>query len=114
MKRIISLAAAVALMTGTMRAQDRIGSSGPTPTYRAGWTLTPTFGFGTTYDDNISLFGVRTAEEQNNDVITTYFPGADVHYYGKHTLFDMRYAGSFLDYRTFSALNRWDILVSRA
>jgi hypothetical protein len=31
-----------------------------------------------------------------------------VHYSGKHTSFGSGYTGSFLDYRTYSTLNRWD------
>jgi hypothetical protein len=95
-------------------AQERIPTSGATnggaiePSYGPGWTFTPTFGFAETYDDNISLFGLGTAEEQNNDYIATYFPAADVHYTGRHTRFGMDYTGSFLAYRTFTQLNRWD------
>lgn len=100
---------AVALMfAAPLRAQERLGTGAPDQTYHAGWTFTPTFGFAETYDDNISLFGVRTAEQQNNDYIATYFPEADLHYVGHHTTFGADYTGSFLDYRTFSTLNRWD------
>jgi hypothetical protein len=103
-----ALAAAVLTATAGVRAQERIGSSAPLPQYRAGWTLTPTFGVAETYDDNISLFGRGSAEQQNNDYIATIFPGADLHYVGKHTQFGSSYSGSFLDYRTFTSLNRWD------
>jgi len=89
-------------------AQERIGTSGPEPTRRAGWTFTPTFGFAESYDDNISLFGRNSAEGQNNDYIATYFPSADLHYAGKHTRFGVGYTGSFLNYQTFTSLNRWD------
>src|SRR6267142_6646787 len=78
-------------------AQERIGTSGPEPTRRAGWTFTPTFGFAETYDDNISLFGRNTAENQNDDYISTVFPAADLHYAGKHTRFGAYYSGSFLN-----------------
>ena len=70
--------------------------------------FTPTFGFGEMYDDNVALFGVRTAEGETNDYVATFFPGADLHYTGHHTSFGTRYSGSFLDYKTFSTLNRWD------
>jgi hypothetical protein len=89
-------------------AQERLGTSGPAPTSRAGWTFTPTVGFAEVYDDNISLFGVNTAEGQNDDYISSVFPSADVRYAGKHTRFGANYTGSFLNYRTFSVLNRWD------
>jgi hypothetical protein len=97
-----------ALMSAGPHAQEKLGSGGAPPEYRAGWTFTPTLGFAETYDDNISLFGRNTAESQNDDYIATIFPAADLHYAGKHTLVDMGYTGSFLDYRTFTVLNRWD------
>jgi hypothetical protein len=90
-------------------AQERVGNLAPPQQERApGWTFTPTFGFAETYDDNISLFGVSKPAEESNDYIASYFPGADLHYAGRHTSFGTQYHGSFLDYRTFSALNRWD------
>jgi hypothetical protein len=92
----------------TGHAQERLSGGSPTQTYGPGWTFTPTFGFAETYDDNISLFGRGSAESQNDDFVQTYFPAADLHYTGKHTRFDVNYTGSFLDYRTFDSLNRWD------
>src|SRR4051812_21040502 len=75
---------------------------------RGGWTFTPKLGFGETYDDNVSLFGTNSAENQNDDLVAHISPAADLRYRGKHTSIDMGYGGSFLDYRTFSLLNRWD------
>jgi hypothetical protein len=89
-------------------AQERLGSDVVEAQARAGWTFTPTFGFAETYDDNISLFGQNTADQQNNDYVSTIFPQADLRYVGKHTRLGMGYAGSFTNYQTFSALNRWD------
>jgi hypothetical protein len=97
-----------ALLSSGLSAQERLGSGAPEPNYRAGWTLTPAFGFAETYDDNISLFGRGSAEEQNDDYISTVFPAAELHYGGKHTTMDTGYTGSFLNYSTFSVLNRWD------
>jgi hypothetical protein len=97
-----------ALLGAGLHAQEKLGSGTPQPDYRAGWTITPMIGFAETYDDNISLFGHNTAEQQNDDYIATVFPAIDLHYGGKHTVVDMGYSGSFLDYRTFSLLNRWD------
>jgi hypothetical protein len=97
----------VAFMSAGLTAQE-LGSGAPQPDYRSGWTFTPTLGFAESYDDNISLFGRGSAEEQNDDYIATIFPAADLHYAGKHTTVDMGYRGSFLNYRTFSILNRWD------
>ena len=97
-----------ALLSSGLSAQERLGSGAPPPSFRAGWTLTPAMGFAEVYDDNVSLFGRDTAEEQNDDFVATYFPAADLHYAGKHTMMDMGYTGSFLDYRTFTVLNRWD------
>ena len=109
MKRIwLIVAASLTLLSGGLGAQERVGSAAPVPSYHPGWTLTPTFGFAETYDDNISLFGRNTAEEQNNDYIATYFPEVDLHYAGRHTTFGTGYTGSFLDYRSHSGLNRWD------
>jgi hypothetical protein len=107
--RILVALAAIGLSTlAPAHAQERLGSAEPVPTYRAGWTFTPTVGFAEIYDDNISLFGVNTAEGQNDDYIASVFPSADLHYSGKHTRFGGAYTGSFLNYRTFSVLNRWD------
>jgi hypothetical protein len=108
MTRIALIAGLIVMMAGGVRAQERMGSSAPAASYRPGWTFTPTFGVAETYDDNISLFGQNTAEAQNNDIVTTYFPQADVHYSGRQTQFGASYSGSFLDYRTYDALNRWD------
>jgi len=109
MKRLwLIVAASLTLLSGGLGAQERVGSGAPAPSYRPGWTLTPTFGFAETYDDNISLFGRNTAEEQNNDYIATYFPEVDLHFTGRHTQFGTGYAGSFLDYRSHAGLNRWD------
>jgi hypothetical protein len=97
----------VALHT-PLGAQERLGSGAPESNYQPGWTFTPIFGFAGTYDDNISLFGERTADQQNNDMIATIFPGADLHFRGRHTSFNTDYTGSFLGYRTYSTLNRFD------
>jgi hypothetical protein len=104
----ITIVVAVLALAAVAYGQERIGSGEIPTTYRAGWTFTPTFGVAETYDDNISLFGRGTAEGVNDDFITTYFPEADLHYIGKHTSFGLGYHGSFLDYSTFAALNRWD------
>jgi len=109
MKRIAFVATLIVLASPALRAQERMGSgASPAASYRPGWTFTPIFGVAKTYDDNISLFGHDTAETQNNDVVTTYFPQADLHYTGKRTQFGSSYSGSFLAYRTYDALNRWD------
>jgi len=108
MTKCLPVALAALLVAATVQAQERVESSSMPQSYRAGWTITPTMGFAETYDDNISLFGQHTAENQNNDYITTFFPGLDLHYSGKHTRFGSSYSGSFLNYRTFSLLNRWD------
>ena len=97
-----------ALLTAGVTAQEQLGSGGPQASYRGGWTFTPTMGFAETYDDNISLFGDGSADQQNDDFISTILPGADMHYGGKHTMFEGGYRGSFLNYSTFSVLNRWD------
>jgi hypothetical protein len=70
--------------------------------------LTPAFGYGATFDDNVSLFGVRTAEELNDDFISTYRPSLNVDYHGKHVRAGAGYTGTLLSYRTFTTLNRWE------
>jgi hypothetical protein len=104
----VAIAVVGVVWSAPLRAQERFGSGAPEPAYQPGWTFTPIFGFAGAYDDNISLFAERTAEEQNNDMIATIFPGADLHYRGRHSNFGANYGGSFLDYRTYSSLNRWD------
>ena len=103
----ITLVLSALLSTG-LTAQEKLGTGAPEVSYRPGWTFTPTFGFSETYDDNISLFGQGSAEDQNDDYISTIFPAAELHYGGKHTGLDLGYSGSFLNYNTFSVLNRWD------
>src|SRR5215831_3130676 len=98
----------VAAATAAM-AQEPILYSTPTDfTGRPGWTFTPSFGVEEAYDDNISMFGVRTAEDVNNDFVTRYSPSAGLHYTGKHTEFNTGYSGAFLAYRTYGELNQWD------
>jgi hypothetical protein len=107
MKRIaLFVAVGLALMSQPMAAQERIGSGAPDQQFLAGWTFTPTVGVGETYDSNVSLFSA--GHSGNEDYVSSVFPGADLHHAGKHSSLDMGYSGSFLDYRTFDALNRWD------
>ena len=92
-----------------LSAQERVGASNaPEATTAAGWTFTPSFGYVGTYDDNISLFSERTAEEQNNDFISAYQPSLELAYAGRHSRFGAEYSGSLLNYQTFTALNRWN------
>jgi hypothetical protein len=86
-------------------AQERLVSSGPEQTTPPGWTITPTLGVAEIYDDNIALFGAGSADK---DSIANIAPQIDLAYAGKHTTFDTSYSGSFLDYHTFSSLNRWN------
>jgi hypothetical protein len=98
-----------AALISPVHGQERLGNLATADQQQfPGWTFTPSFGFGEMYDDNVTLFGVRTAENENNDYVASYFPGAALHYSGRHTSFGTQYSGSFLDYRTFSTLNRWD------
>src|SRR5712671_2290825 len=107
MKRIsLIVAVGMALLAQPMDAQERLGSGAPDLQYRAGWTFTPTIGVGETYDTNVSLFSQGHAA--NEDYISTVYPGADLHYAGKQSTFELGYSGTFLDYRRFGALNRWD------
>jgi hypothetical protein len=104
----IALAVTLAVAPRLSAQEQLVTGSAPQSNTPPGWTFTPAFGFAGTYDDNISLFGLDTAEEQNDDFISAYRPSVDVSYYGRHTRFGMDYAGSLLSYRTFTSLNRWD------
>ena len=107
--RVIAIAAIVlGLSTAAFAQAERLGSGAPAPDYRSGWTFTPTVGLSETYDDNITLFGVGTADGLNNDYVMSFFPSADVHFEGKHTQFGVGYGGSFLGYHTYDGLDRWD------
>jgi hypothetical protein len=107
MKRIsLLVVAALALLSRPMGAQERLGSGAPEPQYRGGWTFTPIIGVSETYDTNVALFS--EGHPGTDDTIRTVFPGADLHYGGKHTTMNAGYSGSYLDYNQFSALNRWD------
>jgi hypothetical protein len=106
MIRSVLFVVGVVLLSQPIGAQERLGSGAPDQQYRAGWTFTPTIGVGETYDTNVSLF--NQGHLDNEDYIASVQPGADLHYVGKHSFVDLDYAGSFLDYNRFSALNRWD------
>jgi|SRR5581483_6547458 len=107
--RYIAIALLVLGVASRASAQgERLGSGAPTPDYQAGWTFTPIVGVSETYDDNITLFGIGTADAINNDYVTSFYPEANLHYEGKHTQFGTGYGGSFLGYRTFNGLDRWD------
>ncbi len=110
MMRISSILVAL-LLAAAVNAQaqgDRLGSGAPTPDYRGGWTFTPIVGISETYDDNITLFGTGTADGLNRDYVMAFFPAADLHYEAAHTHFGVGYGGSFLGYRTYDSLDRWD------
>jgi len=105
----LAIAGVTALSTlGALHAQERLGSGTPTEEPKGpGWTFTPTIGVSETYDSNVSLFGQGTTAP-TADYVSSVFPGADLSYGGRHTRLTMGYAGSFLNYNTFSELNRWD------
>src|SRR3954470_2978751 len=108
MTRTMRVTLMMAVLTSAgLHAQEQLGAGAPA-SYRGGWTFTPRLGFGETYDDNVSLFGTNSAAAQNEDFIAHVSPAVDLHYTSKHPYLDMGYGGSFLNYRTFSVLNRWD------
>jgi hypothetical protein len=107
----LAMAMAVSLCVGaSVAAQERVGTTAGAPTTSSapGWTFTPSFGYGLTYDDNITMFGISVAEAANDDLISMYQPALEIGYRGRHTLLEGDYSGSFLNYRTFTGLNRWD------
>ncbi len=73
-----------------------------------GWTLFPSVSYGGTYDDNISLVARNTAESENNDYISTVQPALDLRFAGRRSLLGLGYTGSLVNYRTFSALDRYN------
>jgi hypothetical protein len=107
MRRILLVALATITLTSVTRGQEPVASSGFQAGSPPGWTFTPSMGVGETYDDNVSLFDIHVATNENNDFVTTYSPAADLTYAGAHTQFGMGYTASFLDYQTFSGFNRW-------
>lgn len=93
--------AAVVLLTASV-------ALGQEQATRPGWTFVPAFGYSTTYDDNVTLFGHADFDTANNDVISVYTPQADLTFLSRRTRFNGGYSGSLLDYQTFSIFNRWD------
>jgi hypothetical protein len=93
--------AAVVLLTASV-------ALGQEQATRPGWTFVPAFGYSTTYDDNVTLFGNADFNTSNNDVISVYTPQADLTFLSRQTRVNAGYSGSLLDYRTFSIFNRWD------
>jgi hypothetical protein len=100
---VAAACAMVAAAAGAAAAQESGGGAGARP----GWTLTPSFAFAGTYDDNISLFGQDTAEDQNDDYISSYAPRLDLSYRGRRSHLGLEYSGSFLNYQTFSIFDQW-------
>ncbi len=86
-----------ALLSTGLTAQEQGSSGASNVSYGPGWTFTPGMGFTETYDDNISQFGIGTADEQNDDYIASISPAAELHYGAKHTALDLGYHGSFLE-----------------
>ena len=77
----VTVVVAMLGLASTVYAQgEQLGSGAPTVDYRAGWTFTPTVGMAETYDDNVTLFGLGTADTLNNDYVTSFFPSADLHF----------------------------------
>jgi len=108
MKQIASITAAVTLtIAASAGAQDQLGSAAPAPALRPGWVFTPSVGVSETYDDNITLFG-NLEPVNNNDLVSSVGPEASLTYYGRHDRFTTGYGASFLNYRTFSAFDRWN------
>jgi hypothetical protein len=99
--------AMVCALASPAAAQGAVGAALPGAEPRPGWTLTPRFAFTSTYDDNITLFGQGSAEEQNDDYISSYAPELDLSFRGRRTRLSAGYSGSFLNYQTFSIFDRW-------
>src|SRR4051812_13341964 len=108
MKQIASITAAVTLtIAASAGAQDQLGSAAPAPALRPGWVFPPSVGVSDTYDDNITLFG-NLEPVNNNALASAGGPEASLTYSGRHDRFTTGYGATFLNYRTFSALDRWN------
>jgi len=70
-----------------------------------GWSLTPSLGVSQTYDDNVTLQG--PANNPVGDLISLLSPGASLNYNGPRSQLTARYDGSFLFYRSSSALDSY-------
>lgn len=105
--RVSAAAVLVVVACAAARAQDIVsaGAAAPPSHAQPGWTFIPTVGFTEMYDDNVALFGF---ENNGNDYVASVYPGLAIDFSGKHTEFTAGYSGSYLDYHTFQALNRWD------
>src|SRR3954466_15562686 len=108
MKRIAMLTPVLTLaIAAAAGAQENFGGAPPEPAMHPGWVFTPSVGVSETYDDNITLFG-NLEPVNNNDLVSSVGPEASLTYYGRHDRFTTGYGASFLNYRTFSAFDRWN------
>jgi hypothetical protein len=69
-----------------------------------GWSFIPALGVSQNYDDNVTLqAGTNTV----GDFVNTLNPSAQLNYNGSRAQFNARYDGSFLLYRTSTALDSY-------
>jgi hypothetical protein len=71
-----------------------------------GWTITPTFVYSASLDDNVLIRGEN--DQPTGDFTNTVNPRGTLTYTGRRTRLDMSYDGAFLMYREFSTLNSYD------
>src|SRR4051812_12678380 len=102
MRSFISTMVAVAL---TCAAGASAQEAAPIETAPAGWTLTPTFSWSGTWDNNPLIQG-RGAEQGDYTTIAT--PEASLDFVGRRSRFSAGYDGSFLIYQQFADLNSFD------
>jgi hypothetical protein len=87
-------------------AQESNFEAVSTPSLTAGWTITPSLIYATSYDDNVL---VRSSiDNPLSDTTNVVAPGANVVFNGRKTHFDATYDGAFLMYRDFNSLNSYD------
>jgi hypothetical protein len=72
----------------------------------AGWTLTPSLGLASAWDDDVLLRGDR--EDTPSDLVSTVNPRAEIGFTGRRGQFAASYSGAFRMHRDLSTLNSYD------
>lgn len=97
---------ALALAFLMAAAPSARGQQEQQPASQPGWVLSPSIGFGQSYEGNVVLAG-RLAPTVN-DYLSVLDPAIDIRFRGRKTVFDAAYSGSFMLYRSLGELNGFD------
>ena len=102
--------AALLLLTATVASaqapRPTAGASSDAQPSTAGWLITPSVVYSTSYDDNVLLHGDGDATE--GDMLSVVNPRGLLEYTGRHLHFGADYDGAFLMYHSLDALNSYD------